>query len=445
MQYVRGETNQVKLQISPYLVYNCNYMMFQNRAWGTKWFYAFITSVEYVNNECALIRFEIDVMQTWFFEAQLKQCYVEREHATSDNPGDSLTVEPIDIGTPVCSGYNMFPMQQVHVVITIADADGEAGQQGTGLYSPLRYVLYPSSDQAGLNSYFNQIVVNNLQDSVVGVTVMPSRFVDAAGDINPNAEIAISKPTEVDGYTPRNKKLLTSPYCYLAVDVLNDANAYRYEYFSGSSASFDLYCYVSPEVQVSCTPVQYNGGAGATEELVVRGFPQIPFIIDSYRAWLAQNATSDLLNVAGGVGGVIGSALTGNIGGAINSAIGIAQQINQSTINATKGDRARGAQAGGLDVSRGLKNIYFKKMSVNQEYAKIIDDFFDMYGYACNRHKVPGIHNRGKWSYVKTRGCSVMGNVPQDDLMKIANIYDAGVRFWTDGEVGNYSRPNPLL
>ena len=32
-------------------LYDCNYIMYQNTAFGNKWFYAFITSVTYVNND----------------------------------------------------------------------------------------------------------------------------------------------------------------------------------------------------------------------------------------------------------------------------------------------------------------------------------------------------------------------------------------------------------
>lgn len=450
-QYQRVTKNTMRLQISPYLVYECNYLMFRNRAWSTKWFYAFITNVEYVNNECAEITYELDVMQTWFFEAKLKQCYVVREHSATDRVGSSLTAEPIDTGKIICTGYKKYGLTGYSVVITIADADGETGQQAPGIYSPLRYVIYSQFQQADLDTYFNQIVTNNLQDSVVGVTVMPSAFIDEAGNINPYGTFSVNKPTKVDGYTPRNKKLLTSPYCYLAVDVLNDANAYNYEWFSSDNCVFDVWCYVSPEVQISCTPVDYNGGAGATEELVMRGFPQLPFIIDSYRAWLAQNSTSDMLGIAGTVlGGVAGTAAaagTGNLVGAattaINAVIGTAQQVNQAKINQTKGDRARGTQTGGLDMARGVKDIYFKTMSVSRQYAEIIDDFFDRYGYACCENKVPGRANRTVWNYVQTQGCCIQGNVPNSDIEKLIRIYDNGVRFWRDQRVGDYNRPNP--
>ena len=43
-------------------IYDCNYLMYQNTSFSNKWFYAFIKSVEYVNNAVSQIEFEIDVM-----------------------------------------------------------------------------------------------------------------------------------------------------------------------------------------------------------------------------------------------------------------------------------------------------------------------------------------------------------------------------------------------
>ena len=84
-------------------LYDCNYMMFQNTNFGNKWFYAFITSVEYVNNTVSEIRFEIDVMQTWYFDYELKECFVEREHSVTDMAGDNLASEPVDLGAIICT------------------------------------------------------------------------------------------------------------------------------------------------------------------------------------------------------------------------------------------------------------------------------------------------------------------------------------------------------
>lgn len=444
VSYQRATSGQITLQVNPYSVLNCNYMMFQNRNFSTKWFYAFITNVEYVNNETARITYEIDVMQTWLFDAKLRQCFVEREHSATDVAGDNLVPEPIDLGPLVCHFTYGFGFENYAVVVSIAEADREVGQHGSGLYSPLQYVIFRENEIDNLNDYFNQIVQNNLQDSVVGVTIMPQRFLTSTGSIDPNYQYVAQKPTNIGGYIPRNKKLLTSPFCYLAVDCLNDVKTYQYEKFSSTDMAFNMYCYVSPEVQIVVYPLDYNGGANATEGLIMRGFPQLPFIVDSYRAWLAQNATSDMLSAVGSISGALGSALTGNIAGSVSAIVGFAQGINSMLIEQARGDRARGVQSGGADIASQTKDLYFKRMGVTVEFARIIDDYFDRYGYASLRNKIPATANRSVWNYVKTRDCSITGDAPQEALLKIADIYNNGVRFWLDSDVGNYNRPNPI-
>ena len=66
--YQRVNSNQMRVAKKADDLYDCNYLMFQNTAFGSKWFYAFVTGVEYVNNETSTITYEIDVMQTWFFD-----------------------------------------------------------------------------------------------------------------------------------------------------------------------------------------------------------------------------------------------------------------------------------------------------------------------------------------------------------------------------------------
>ena len=101
--YQRVRKGVSRVSIKAESLYDCNYIMFQNASFGDKWFYAFITSVEYVNNIVSEITFEIDVMQTWFFDFNLRECYVEREHTVTDNIGDNIVTEPVDIGDIICS------------------------------------------------------------------------------------------------------------------------------------------------------------------------------------------------------------------------------------------------------------------------------------------------------------------------------------------------------
>lgn len=51
-----------------------------------------------------------------------------------------------------------------------------------------------------------------------------------------------NKPTEIDGYNPTNKKLLTFPYNYLIVSNNNGSSTkLKYEHFQTSDCEFDIY------------------------------------------------------------------------------------------------------------------------------------------------------------------------------------------------------------
>ena len=50
---------------------------------------------------------------------------------------------------------------------------------------------------------------------------------------------------------------------------------------------------------------------------------------------------------------------------------------------------------------------------------------------------------RPYWTYVKTVGCSVSGNIPADDASTIEKIFNAGIRFWkAHTNIGKYSLLN---
>lgn len=56
-----------------------NYVMYQNLNYGEKWFYAFITNMNYVNDGLTEISIMTDVFQTWQFDITWKASFVERE------------------------------------------------------------------------------------------------------------------------------------------------------------------------------------------------------------------------------------------------------------------------------------------------------------------------------------------------------------------------------
>lgn len=129
--YQRKEAGVARVGINAESLYDCNYMMFQNTHFGTKWFYAFITGVEYINNVVSEITFEIDVMQTWYFDYKLQHCYVEREHTLTDNIGDNLVTEPVDLGAVICSSIKGTDLLSAYVAV-VAVAEETPADDTTG-------------------------------------------------------------------------------------------------------------------------------------------------------------------------------------------------------------------------------------------------------------------------------------------------------------------------
>lgn len=108
--YQRVNRNRIRIEKTAEDLYDCNYIMFQNKAFGDKWFYAFITRpAEFVNTLVSEIEYEIDVLQTWSFDYTLKPCFVEREHSETDNAGDNTVPENLELGEYVLDGLANIP------------------------------------------------------------------------------------------------------------------------------------------------------------------------------------------------------------------------------------------------------------------------------------------------------------------------------------------------
>lgn len=81
--------------------------------------------------------------------------------------------------------------------------------------------------------------------------------------------------------------------------------------------------------------------------------------------------------------------------------------------------------------------------SIKSEYAQMIDMYFDKYGYARRLMYIPRRLNRPHWSYLKTVGCQIKGNLNNADILTIQGIYDNGITTWDTLEnVCNYTLDN---
>ena len=502
--YQRKERGSMSIQVSADDIYDCNYLMFQNTSFGSKWFYAFITGVEYVNNATALVTFEIDPMQTYLFDVELKQCFVEREHSSTDVAGDNILDEPVSTGDMVISDITdlYVPTSYCGVIAQAGSISGHpVGGTKSGLFTGVEYNAYNIDTPSDVNDFADalyQISVNNLNDGVVSVFMMPTVFADPSklpsGSHDAELTKQKPKPTTLDGYTPRNKKLLTFPYNYLVLDTYKDSGIYRYEWFHGPYMNWEIEGICVPNAQLMALPRGYGalGKQGGiqynySESLILDGFPQIAYTIDSYRAYLAQTAVGstvrgieEAINASGGNSATVpntGNNTLDSIGKALVNSAGIAGSVIEKsfttamnaigkgikswmegntgfssydtfkrTVNSAKHpNKASGSPSGEILVASRYHGFWMKQMCVSNNYARMIDDFFDVYGYATNRVKIPNRTIRPHWNYVKTNGCVVVGNAPADDIRAICRMYDNGITFWKNAsEVGNYSLNNSL-
>ena len=172
-------------------------------------------------------------------------------------------------------------------------------------------------------------------------------------------------------------------------------------------------------------------------------FPQVAWSIDAFRAWLAQEASTTALQGIASGASIASGAMSGNPMAMVGGISGLASTANSVILATNRPPQAKGTNSGTIDVASRTKDFYFRQMQISAEYAKVIDDYFDMYGYATRRVKVPNRSARPHWNYVKTNGCVLSGNAPADDVRKICGIYDNGITFWKSAsEVGNYSLDN---
>ena len=94
-------------------------------------------------------------------------------------------------------------------------------------------------------------------------------------------------------------------------------------------------------------------------------------------------------------------------------------------------DQVRGNEnAGDINFSIGLVNPTANEMSIKRGQAKIIDDYFSMFGYKVNRLGKPHLHVRQYYDYIKTIDVNIEGNIPELDLNEIRKMFNNGIRFW---------------
>lgn len=494
-----------------------NYMCYQNNAHANKWFYAFVTGCEYINEGCTELYFTLDVLQTWMFDWQLGNCLVIRETTATDEPGEYLMDEPIALGDyhPTAeSGWRATPTFLVGTTFDITndsfpDLDNPVNYVGGQLRE---YQIYGTS-LGGLNwaNRLSQAIEAGKTSGIRWVFPYPKELTTANGigsfyavDQTSIRHSVAGRPDKLGDYTPRNKKLLTYPYCYICcVTTDGKIGKFRYEYFSDpNNPKFFIYGGFAPQAPIAAAPIDYNGydtTQALTFSVILDGLPIGGFNYDVYSTWFALNKNTIRANE----GWAIANSLLGVGGQAASSVAGLQQQYTRAyySLSKTASASATASQvassavssiapaAGGAAVALGVyaakaglsvAEVYsnyhaqktdmqampnevgqhsgtgdlqlaqygnygfdFNTMCILPEFAKVADDFFDRCGYKVMTSKVPTLHNRTVWDFIQTGDTEIAGQIPLADLEEIKAVFERGITFWHSADTfGDYTQTN---
>lgn len=89
------------------------YLMFRNSQYSNKWFYAFVTKIEYINSNMTHVHFEIDVLQTWRFQFNMKDSFVVREHCPLWNGDGTPVINTVEEGLDYGTDYDIMHIESV--------------------------------------------------------------------------------------------------------------------------------------------------------------------------------------------------------------------------------------------------------------------------------------------------------------------------------------------
>ena len=463
-----------------------NYCMYRNDSYSNKWFYAFITDIKYINDGMSEVTIETDAFQSWQFDLNYMNSFIEREHVGDDSIGLHTIPEGLETGEYIVNNWNQNDTLKSNTILVASTIDlSTYASDGGGAYGGVYqgYNLYSfSNTSTGRTALQNRIMQMNQDqklDAIVGIFIANPMFytTDSTSDgakVTPESsprgftwgrggaqtDVPISKLNTLNGYTPKNNKMKTYPFMYLLMDNGNGSQAiYKYEDFKSdlypNTCEFDIIGTPSFGGSYYVTPLNYGGTPTDNWKNRLHGgkLPTCGFQNDTWINWITQNAVpiitsavDDAFSIGMGTSAIAHGSLSGI--SSIKSGIsGIANTLNTIEQHSKVPPQHVGnADTGDINFTAGLTTFTAYAMSIKYEYAKMIDDFFTMYGYKVNRVATPNIHKRVNWDYIKTIDVNIEGNVPEKDLDTIRGLFNNGCTFWHNPSTFlNYSASNGII
>lgn len=480
--YIR-QNSSVKVPFPKDQIMNYNYCMYKNNEFSDKWFYAFITDVQYINPNTSEIFLSTDVFQTYYFDLSFKTSFIEREHqnrwTTSGQPIFNLVPENLDIGNNymIKSIISCEPSDYSNINYLVCSnhplVDGDtAGINLDSGFAPVTFLYTYLLESAGRIPFITEYSKTDSKISPYIISVTPifcDDYIVNRGDVNlyglsSISVISAANPQKIKdvSFSPdsfsfsqppigtgsgwaHESKLLTFPYSCIEL-ALPDGNStiYNYEFIENTTALMGVSSFSPFQKSVFWFNGSYLGANNRNNPQVFsesNSNYDVGLTSSSWANYMASNKSSFTLGVFNqGLNPIVNgftSFASGNTGGAVMSSLsalsGIANSIAKiQDLKSSPGSTKSGASDFFIDVvAQGLfPKIYLKQ--IHPQFLEICGDYFMKFGYKCNRIKIPNTLSRHRFNYIKTINCEFTGDIPQDDLSAIKSIFDNGVTLWHD-------------
>lgn len=480
-------------------LYNCNYIMYKNSNFSTRWFYAFIDRMEWASNGSTRLYVSTDVIQTWFFDITYYQSYVDRCHSDTDIAGDNIVPEDFTTGSAggyqLAGSYDVTPDGIAVFATSTYSGESKTGSVNSGIYSGAQNLVDFHIDNPGVGTILDNYIKNGTGTAVIRLQQYPYNLKSSSHLIT-----FAKAPTDISGYVPTNKKLLSAAFitCFmsmygqeckfspayitdsdvavkLSADLTSGTISSFVENYSSDDLSTIAMFAVIPESGWAYNQYknEYNLHSGSNAIYQERsgyqrnvnavsagvsalssGLAAVGDIFGTAQAFVSGfipgNGATGIRNTLGSVG-----SLAGNLASANRSANELGyyakgiDEISQdlTSINESYNAPATGSSAASNGyIATGKTKFTYGYKVPPLDLVKRCDKFLSVYGYKQSEYRDINLHARSNWTYIRTLGLNASGNFPDDDMKVIKQVFDKGVFFWSyTAQFGNFDQENPIV
>ena len=477
------------------LFYNCNYIMYQNANFTNKWFYAFINRIEWASNNSVRLFVSTDCIQTWFFDITYFQSYVDRCHSDTDVAGDNIVPEDFSVGNPggyqLAGSTDLAPDGIALFATSTYTGESRTGSVNSGIYSGGQNLVDFHIDNPGVGTILDSYVKNGTATAVIKLQQYPYKLKN--GPIT----VSFSKyPASIAGYTPKNKKMLSSAFITCFMSMYGQETNFNPAFIADNKVNLKLSADQTSGT-ISAFVENYSDGSISTIALFA-SIPESGWSYNQYkndynlhsasnsiyqrRTTLNRglNKVNSVIDVAGSLADLTQSAVNltspGNLisqFGGFNPSTSAISNLANSAQNTVSSFGNAYTQLGGIDeitqdlaaISESYNAPATGGMSASNGYIstgktvfsygyKVLpkdivvrcDKFLSVYGYKQSEYRSINLHARTSWTYIKTNGLNAQGNFPDEDMGIIKRAFNNGIFFWDyTATYGNFDQNNAIV